>query len=276
MSQMSPGQTPRQAKFTLVNVTTGGPKLPPRVMVYGVDGVGKSTWAAGSDSPIFIPTEDGASRVTMPDGQLVPQFPLCSDWQEVFDCLRSLAGEKHDYKTVVLDSADWAQTLANTYVVQTECGGDVNKFDDYGKGYKGLFREWCKLLQALDYLHKKRGMGVILIAHSTVRAVKNPNGPDYDKWESNLINSTNTSIWNKTKEWCEIVMFANFDIVIKPTEDRERAKGVMKKGDKARALYIAPSAAYDSKVRAGWTLPATLPLDYSTFDAALVGQEVSQ
>lgn len=276
MTTVATGQGVRQAKFTLANVTAGGPQLPPRVMVYGVDGVGKSSWAAASNCPIFIPTEDGANRVVTPEGQLVPQFPLCTDWMEVFDCLRALASDKHEYKTVVLDSADWAQTLANAHVVREECGGDVNKFDDYGKGYKGLFREWCKLLQAFDWLHKKRGMGVILIAHSTVRPVKNPNGPDYDKWESNLINSMNTSIWNKTKEWCEIVMFANFDIVIKPAGDHENAKGVMKKGEKARVLFVAPSAAYDSKVRAGWSLPDTLPLDYSAFAKAVAGQAVAQ
>jgi hypothetical protein len=244
--------------------------MPPRTLLYGVDGVGKSTFAAGAPAPIFVSTEDGATRVQMPDNQFVPQFPLCTEWPDVFAALRTLAAEKHDYKTVVLDSADWAQDLAKAYVVKEECGGDVNKFDDYGKGYKGLHREWVKLLSALDWLHNKKGMEVIMIAHSCVREVKDPSAPAYDRWEPNLISTPSTSIANKAKEWCDIVLFANFDIIVAPGDDGKKGRGVLKKGE-SRVVYSAPAAGYVSKVRAGWTLPAKFSLDYAAFSAGLKG-----
>ena len=146
--------------------------------------------------------------------------------------LRSLCIEEHEYKTVVLDSADWAQALAQQHVIDEEYDGDVEKFDAYGRGYKSLMREWIKLLQALDYVHKRKGMEVILIAHAVVRPFRNPTGDDYDRYESNLLSSQNTSLWAKTK-----------------------------------------AAAWDAKVRAGWSLPEKFPLSQAEFRKHLNGKD---
>ena len=259
-------------RFNLSSVTKGGKASPPRTLLYGVDGIGKSTFAAEAPAAIFVPTEDGATRIQ------VPQFPLCESWADLFSALRSLCIEEHEYKTVVLDSADWAQALAQQHVIDEEYDGDVEKFDAYGRGYKSLMREWIKLLQALDYAHKRKGMEVILIAHAVVRPFRNPTGDDYDRYESNLLSSQNTSLWAKTKEWCDLVLFATYDVVVNtpekaPPDRPKKGKGVMKRGDDSRVCHAAPAAAWDAKVRAGWSLPEKFPLSQAEFRKHLNGKD---
>ena len=240
-----------------MKITSEAVELPTRTLLYGVDGIGKTTWGAKADKPIFICTEEGATRMT------VPKFPLCKTWDDVLVALRLLYKEDHKYKTVVIDSVDWAQTLAVAHVIERDY--DLKSFEAYGKGYKTLMIEWINFLNALDHLRHKRGMDVILIAHAVVRTFKNPLGDDYDRYESNLHNASNTSIWAKTKEWCDIVLFANYSIVVKKDDKKAtKGKGIMNTTE-ARVCHSCPSAAWDAKVRAGWSLPDEMPLDYAVY-----------
>ena len=248
----------------LAGVTVGGDPLPTRTMIYGVDGIGKSTFAAESNKPIFLPTEDGALRIP------VPQFPLCETWDALLGNLRTLYSQDHDYKTVVIDSADWAQALAVAHVTKYKFEDDIQKFDSFGRGYKVLMSEWERLLRGLDAVRKHKGMEIILIGHAAVKTIKNPGGDDWDKYQSNLVDTPSTSIWNKTKEWCDILLFANYEVIIdKDSPKAGKGKGVLVQGDGQRVLHSGPSAAWDSKVRAGWSLPRKLKLSYTEYDKHL-------
>ena len=247
-------------KMSMGLVTRGGVQLPPRTMIYGVDGIGKSTFGAQAPAPIFIPTEDGASRID------VPQFPLCETWGDVMGALRSLCQEPHDYKTLVLDSADWAQALAHAHVVKQYFGGDQQAFDDYGKGYKVLMQEWLKLLGALDYTRRHTGMEVILIAHAVIKTFHSPTGDDYDHYQSNLGDSQSCSVWAKTKEWCDIVLFATYAVTVRKADKKDtKGKAVQVKGEGERVCHAAPAASWTAKVRAGWMLPDKFPLCQADF-----------
>lgn len=252
--------TKTMSQMSLASVTSGVMKLPTRTLIYGLDGIGKTTWAADAPVPIFIPTEEGATRVA------VAKFPLCRSWKDVLNALRTLYSENHDYKTVVLDSADWAQALAIEHIVTRDYQGDMAAFDAYGRGYKVVMTEWRNFLGALDSVRRKKDMEVILIAHAVVRTFKNPSGDDFDKYESNLHTGQSTSIWARTKEWCDILLFANYQLVVKKADPRaQKGKAVMLAGDGARVCHAAPSASWDAKVRAGWSLPAQFPLNQSQF-----------
>ncbi|MDR0869400.1 MAG: ATP-binding protein [Planctomycetaceae bacterium] len=43
----------------LQTIQTGKAQAPPRLLIYGTEGIGKSTFGASAPKPIFIPTEDG-------------------------------------------------------------------------------------------------------------------------------------------------------------------------------------------------------------------------
>jgi len=254
-----------KTKMTLSSVSDAAVKLPTRTLLYGIDGIGKTTWAKNAPNPIFVCTEEGATRV------MVPKFPLCQKWSQVIDALRTLWKEDHEYKTLVIDSADWAQALAVEHVCEVTYGGDMEKFDNYGKGYKTVMVEWIKFLSALDHVRHTKGMEIILIAHAVVRTFKNPTGDDYDKYESNLHTGQSTSIWAKTKEWSDLVLFANYDVIVKKDNPQaSKGKGIMMQGESSRVCHASPSAAWDAKVRAGWDLPVSFPFTQKEFRKHLI------
>ena len=109
-------------------------------------------------------------------------------------------------------------------------------------------------------------MEIILIAHAIVRTFKNPVGDDYDRYESNLHSGQSTNIWAKTKEWSDIVLFANYEIKIRKENPKAtKGKGVLIAGEGGRVCHAAPSASWDAKVRAGWNLPVQFSLSQSEF-----------
>jgi hypothetical protein len=245
---------------------------PARIVMHGGDGVGKSSFWAQAPAPVFICTEDGATRIA------VPKFPLCTDWQMFTDCLRALGREAHEFKTLVIDSADWAQELMIRHVVARDFQADgdtyeqaLAKFNDYGRGWRPSLAEWMKFLQALDWLREKKGMEIALICHSAVIERKNPTGDNYQVFQPNLHHSDKISILNKTREWADLVLFAQFGLIVnsagaKKADDKPKVgKAVGLKGEKARLIYAGSNPAFDAKVRAGWKLPDSMPLDQAKF-----------
>lgn len=237
----------------------------PRTIVYGVDGIGKTTFAAGAESPIFVCTEDGATRLD------VAQFPLATTWQEFIVCLEALYEQEHDYKTLVVDSIDWAEKLCIKYCTDKDFEGDTQKFDSYGRGYKSLFAEFRTLLQWFDLLNKSKDMAIVLIAHAAVRTIQNPAGDDYDRYQASLTDTRSTSIWGMLKEWSDIVLFANYQMIIQK-QDKNDTKGKGKSSGK-RVLHAKPAAAWDSKVRVGFELPESFDLDYNEFSKFIYGDK---
>jgi hypothetical protein len=89
----------------LETIHSGNRQQAPRLLIYGSEGIGKSTCAANAPNPIFIATEDGLDQIAC------DSFPLAKTFSEAMNCFHILANEKHDYQTVVLDSGDWYERL---------------------------------------------------------------------------------------------------------------------------------------------------------------------
>ena len=94
----------------LEQVHSGRRHHPPRLLIYGSEGVGKSTLAAQAPKPVFIQTEDGLDQIEC------DSFPLARSFEDVLVCLTALSAEGHDYQTVVIDSADWLERLIFDHV----------------------------------------------------------------------------------------------------------------------------------------------------------------
>ena len=118
---------------------------PPRILIHGVPGVGKTTFGAGCPAPIFIQTEEGADLLG------VDRFPLSETYADVTAQLDTLLNEKHSYKTVVIDTLDWLEPLISAAVCQKGGKPDLSSFG-YGEGYKKATLEWRSLLKKLGRL----------------------------------------------------------------------------------------------------------------------------
>ena len=160
----------------LANVLKGIAHRPPRIFLYGVHGIGKSSFGAAAPSPIFVPTEDGVSEID------VDKFPTASSSSDVLENLRTLYREKHDYKTVVIDSADWLEDF-----IRLELAKEYSE-KELGFGRDATYAEQRvgDVLTALNFLRERKDMAVIIIAHSEIRRFDSPLTEPYDGYQPKL------------------------------------------------------------------------------------------
>ena len=246
----------------LERIHTGRRHSPPRLLIYGTEGIGKSTTASQAPNPIFIPTEDGLDQIDC------ASFPLASTLVDVESAIQSLQREKHDYQTVVLDSVDWLERLIWDALCEQYGVSSIEKVDGgYAKGYTHALTHWRKVLDDLNTLRNQRGLCVILLAHAKVEKFEDPESSAYDRYSPRLHKHVTALL----TEWADAVLFATRKIITK-TEDagfnRERtiAAGLGKDGGE-RILRCVGSPACVAKNR--YDLPAELPLAWPALMHAL-------
>lgn len=255
--QQQSNQTPQ--RMTLGKVTKGREKRPHRVVLYGPEGIGKSTFGAGAPKPIFLPVEEGTAHLD------VARFPKPETWRDVLEAVRTLATETHEYQTLVIDTLDAVEPLIWRHMIDRDKYADskgkvkLRDIEDYGygKGYNKALDDWRVLLRELQNLTAK-GMHLVLLAHSQVKAFKNPAGDDYDRYELKL----NAKASGLLKEWADSVLFANYETYAKKDDRTKRVRGI---DTGARLIFTERRAAYDAKHRGN--LPESLPLSWSDFAA---------
>lgn len=244
-------QTP--PRTLLGAVKRGRVERPPVVLLYGGEGVGKSSWAASAPEPIFLDLEGGTDRID------VARFPKPESWEDVMYAIEQLTLEQHDYRTAVVDTLDALEPLCWAHVCQLAKQPDIEAFG-YGKGYTAALDQWRVFTAALERLNRQRNMGVIMLAHSWIRPFKNPEGDDFDRYELKL----NGKAGGFLKEWSEAVLFARYETFAHKDAKTKRVRGI---ATGARVVHTMRTAAYDAKNR--YDLPETLPLDYQAFVDAI-------
>lgn len=250
-----PSQAPRSTRSPspqppadfLARVKTAGQRLPNRVVLHGVEGVGKTSFGANAPAPIFLMARGETGLETLIDaGQLpeTPHFPEVQDWNTATQALEALRTLDHEYKTVVLDTLNGFERLCHEHVCQVNFNGDWSEkgFSGYMRGYEVALPEWRLFLSALDRIREERRCSILCLAHTKVATFKNPEGPDYDRYTVDM----HTKTWGLTHKWADMVLFATFHV---ETEKQSgRVKGV---GGQQRILYTERHASYDSKNRHG-------------------------
>lgn len=241
-------------RMTLANVQKGKQKAPFCVLLYGPEGIGKSTFAAGAPKPIFINEPGGTEELD------VARFPTPGNWEEVFVALDELQKESHEYETLVLDTLDFLEARCWEHVcLAAKDGKRRNSIEDFGyaKGYVFALEEFQKLAARLELLRMQRRMNIVLLAHSHVKGFKNPIGDDYDTYELRL----NGKLAEFMRAWPKAVLFANYRIYTNKSSEDGRIRGV---SDGSRVIHSAPHPAWHAKSR--YALPPELPLSWAEFE----------
>lgn len=238
----------------LANVKKGAKAKAPKIMLIGVEGVGKSTAGAKMPNPIFICGESGLVGSQFAEtAHFTP-----STWEEILKFIGELVTEEHQYKTVVIDTLDWIEPLLYNYVCRS-AGPQYKNIEDFGfgKGYGIAQQEFRRLIAGLEKVNEK-GMCVMILCHSQQKTVQNPLGDNYDHFEP----KTNAKIAGLVKEFCDAILFAHFDIYT-----RKDGNKVMAMGGSERIVETTHSAAWDAKNRYG--LPEVMPLDMEAIMAEI-------
>jgi hypothetical protein len=216
---------------------------PGRCVVYGTEGIGKSTLAAAFPSPVVLDTEEGTHHLD------VARVAIGS-WDELRAAVAEIGTSRGEFRTVVIDSADWAERLAIDGICKTERKKSIEDFG-FGKGYVHVAEWYGKLLASCDGL-VGMGFNVVFVAHSTVKRTSPPDLTDgYDRWELKLSKQVSPLL----KEWCDALLFVNYETrTVEGTDGRTKALGGRK-----RVIHTERSAAFDAKNRYG--LDPVLPMD---------------
>lgn len=227
-----------------LKIISGKQTRPQKVVIYGVEGIGKSTLASQFPKPLFIDVEGGTSQLD------VPRIANVTSWPILLKTVEEVAMADAICQTLVLDTADWAERMCTEYVCQKL---RVTGIEDvgYGKGYTYLQEEFSKLLDICSQC-VKRGKNVVILAHAKMRKFEQPDEMGaYDRWELKLSKQCAPI----TKEWADMVLFLNYKTVVTTTKD-----GKSKAAGGKRVMYTVHHACWDAKNRHG--LPEELPLEW--------------
>lgn len=236
--------------MSLSSITkTGGPK-PPRIMVYGPGGVGKTTLGAGTPKPVFLFTEDGAGALNL------DAFPIAQSFADVMEAITTLYSEEHDFETFVVDSVTHMEPLIWGQVC-TERG--VQSIEDvgYGKGYVMALDLWRQFLDGITALRDHKGMTVLLIGHSEVKRFDDPTTDAYDRYQPRL----HQRAADLVVETMDAVLFATQQTIVTSEEvgfNNKRKRGIT---TGRRLLYTQEAPAWRAKNRYGFPLELDLSWD---------------
>ena len=217
-----------------------------KCVIYGCEGVGKSTFAAKFPKPLFADLEGGTAHLDVNRAEV-------ASWENIISTIDELIENSQGFQTLVIDTADWAERMCSAYLCKKYKKTGIEDFG-YGKGYQYLAEEFAGMLAKLTELQNS-GMHIVVLAHSTIRKLELPeeNGT-YDHYELKCSKSVSPLI----KEWSDGLLFANYRTYIQASASG-KGKAV---GGKERVLYTEHTAFCDAKNR--WGLSGVLPLSFES------------
>jgi hypothetical protein len=236
-----------------LNITRGKQATASRVVIYGTEGIGKSTLGAQFPKPLILDTEEGTHHLDV-------ARVACHDWVTLEGAMLELGRDRQGFETVVIDSADWAERLLKNHLCQKHNKRSIEDFS-YGKGFVMLAEAFASILAAADSLVRS-GVHVAFVAHSQVRRTNPPDQDEgYDRYELSLTKHTAPLV----REWADALLFCNYRLKLVEGQDgRTKAKG-----GKERLVYAERSAAWDAKNRYG--LAAELPMSIDSLAPLFAG-----
>lgn len=224
-----------------------------KILIYGPEGIGKTTFASKFPGAVFIDTEGSTLHYD------VTRFPYpVTSWQMLISDVHDVISDPSICKTLIIDTADWAEHLCESSVISEH---QITSIEDpgYGKGYTWIREEFGKLLNLLSDV-TNAGINVVLTAHAQMRKFEQPDALGaYDRWELKL----SKQVAPLVKEWTDIIIFANFK-----TYTVEVAKGgkandkKLKATGSRRVMYLTHHQCWDAKNRWGISDDIDNPADF--------------
>jgi hypothetical protein len=236
--------------FKMIHTATA--VLPPRILVHGCEGVGKTTLAARFPKPVFLQVEDGC-----PAGLTIDTFGLLDTFPALRDALTMLAVESHDHRTVVVDSLDALEALVWRDVCTSQGWASIEA-PGYGKGYVVADRWWLDLLAALEFLRHERGMTVVLLAHSAIETVNDPRVASYTSYQLRLHKRARGLI----QDTMDVIGFMAPDLNIQTEDTGFGKKRVRADGGSTRWLHVEARPSFAAKNRYGLPPKIMVPKDF--------------
>ena len=232
-----------------MEITSGIIPSAKKVVIYGPEGIGKSTFASKFPDPVFIDTEGSTKNLD------VKRLPAPSSWTRIKEEVRYIIQNPNLCKTLVIDTADWAEKMAIQSVLDSHNKSGIEDFG-YGNGYRYVYEAFGELLNLLNAV-VDQNVNVVVTAHAILKKFEQPDELGaYDRYSMKLIDSPKTSNSAAVKEWADMVLFANYKTIVITDSKTKKTKA---QGG-TRMMYTTHHSCWDAKNRYG--LAEELPFDF--------------
>ena len=234
-----------------MKITKGKRARAQKVVIYGTEGIGKSSLASQFPEPLFIDTEGST------DNMDVARLDKPTSWIMLNNQIAFIKANPTVCKTLVVDTIDWAESLCVDNLCAMHGKKGIEDFG-YGNGYVYAKEEMGRFLNKLQDLIEI-GINVVLTAHAQIRKFELPDEMgSYDKYELKLGKKTSSQTAPLVKEWADLLLFCNYKtyLISQEKSTKKKAQG------NQRVMYTEHNPAWDAKNRHG--LPSELPLDYAS------------
>ena len=242
-----------------MQITRGKIPSAKKVVIYGPEGIGKSTFASRFPDPVFIDTEGSTKDMD------VARLPEASSWQMIAEEIEYIRTNPNTCRTIVVDTIDWAERMCVEHICQKHRKNGIEDFG-YGNGYVYVAEEFGRFLNKLEEV-VKAGVNVVLTAHSQVRKFEQPDEMGaYDRYELKLGKKTSSQTSPLVKEWADKLLFANYKTYSVAADDKGKK---FKAQGGERVLYTSHHSCWDAKNRYG--LPDQVPFSYDSIAHIIQG-----
>jgi hypothetical protein len=238
----------------LGSITRGRVVRPWRTVFYGVQGIGKSTFAAYSHNPIFIQAEEGSDQLD------VSRFPRARSYADVLAQIDALMHDEHNFQTCVIDTLDELEKYVNAEATRLNNNYPIEMVEFYN-GWKMVTPLWQAFLNKLDALREHRNMAILLLGHAQTQKVRPPDGDEYTEYSMSLHRDSQTDVNKLIQAWADDVLFAFIPVTLRKSGASAKGKGgrnVVVESNK-RVVRTTKTLAHYAKTRCP-SLPAEFPL----------------
>ena len=240
----------------MIEITSGKVNSPIKAVIYGAEGIGKTTLASKMPDAVFFDLEGGTNRLDVK--RVSKRF---ATFEEFITALADVA--QMDVKTIVIDTVDALEMLIIKDVCRRYKKDGIESFG-YGKGYTYVGEDMKRFLEACDGI-VARGINVTLLAHAKISKFEQPDEMGaYDRWSMKLTKMSAPLV----KEWADLLLFCNFKTTVVTTDDKKK-----KVTGGERVMYSAHHSCWDAKNR--FDLPEEMPLNFSEIAEIYKGEKTA-
>lgn len=241
-----------------MEISTGKINAPVKVLIYGPEGIGKTTFASRFPRPLFIDTEGSTTRMD------VRRLPRPDSWMELINEVNWVLANPDSCQTLVIDTGDWAEILCNEHICARDKKTGIEDYG-YGKGYQYAMEEFSRLPTLLDQVVGK-GIHAVVCCHAQMRKFEQPDElGTYDRWELKMSKKVSPLL----REWADMVLFANYKTIVVNVDGKGATKGKNKAQGGKRVMYTSHHPCWDAKNR--FSLPEEMDFDYEGIRAIVEG-----